>query len=109
MKPVPIIKRDGFLHYTDTLVKVVTTKAEVQCEIINLPSVPTCSTPLCSPVKSVGDRSDDDQKDLDYIPKTLFLLDDLLVEEVEGEEKTMMIRKTWTIFQKLYFSLTTCW
>ena len=88
MKPVPIIKRDGFLHYTDTLVKVVTTKAEVQCEIINLPSVPICSTPLCSPVKSVGDRSDDDQKDLqDYIPKTLFLLDELLVEEVEGEEK----------------------
>ena len=87
MKPVPIIKRGGFLHYTDTLVKVVTTKAEVQCEIINLPSVPTCSTPLCSPVKSVGDRSDDDQKDLDYIPKTLFLLDELLVEEVEGEEK----------------------
>ena len=87
LKPFPIIERDGFLHYTDTQVEVVTTEAEVQCEIINLPSVPTCSTPLCSPVKSVGDRSDDDQKDLDYIPKTLFLLDDLLVEEVEGEEK----------------------
>ncbi|CAH3143100.1 unnamed protein product, partial [Pocillopora meandrina] len=35
----------------DTQVEVVTTEAEVQCEIINLPSVPTCSTPLCSPVK----------------------------------------------------------
>ena len=67
--------------------KVVTTKAEVQCEIINLPSVPTCSTPLCSPVKSVGDRSDDDQKDLDYIPKNLYLPDDLVEEEAEEEEE----------------------
>ena len=65
MKPVPFSKRDGFPHYIDTQVEVVTTEAEVQCEIINLPSVTTCSTPLCSPVKSVGDRSDDDQKEQD--------------------------------------------
>ena len=86
LKPFPIIERDGFLHYTDTQVEVVTTEAEVQCEIINLPSVPTCSTPLCSPVKSVGNHSDDDQKDLDYIPKNLFLPDDVLEEEAEEEE-----------------------
>ena len=66
--------------------EVVTTEAVVQCEIINLPSVPTCSTPLCGPVKSVGNHSDDDQKDLDYIPNNLFLPDDMLEEVAEEEE-----------------------
>ena len=86
MKPFPIIERDDFLHYTDTQVEVVTTEAEVQCEIINLPSISTCSTPLCGLVKSIGYHRDDDQKDLDYIPNNLFLPDDVLEEEAEEEE-----------------------
>ena len=73
MKSVPIIEYDGYPHYTNTRVEVVTTEAEVRCEIINLPSVPTSPTPLSSPDKSVGDCSKDDQKDLEYIPKHLFL------------------------------------
>ena len=64
MKSVPIIEYDGYPHYTNTRVEVVTTEAEVRCEIINLPSVPTSPTPLSSPDKSVGDCSKDDQKDL---------------------------------------------
>ena len=63
MKSVPIIEYDGYPHYTNTRVEVVTTEAEVRCEIINLPSVPTSPTPLSSPDKSVGDCSKDDQKD----------------------------------------------
>ena len=81
MKSVPIIEYDGYPHYTNTRVEVVTTEAEVRCEIINLPSVPTSPTPLSSPDKSVGDCSKDDQKDHS---KTFI---SPLVEEVAREEE----------------------
>ena len=87
MKSVPIIEYDGYPHYTNTRGEVVTTEAEVWCEIINLPSVPTSPTPLSSPDKSVGDCSKDDQKDLEYIPKHLFLPNDLVEEVAKEEEK----------------------
>ena len=62
-------------YYTATQVEIVTDNAEVQCEILNLP---TCSTPLCSPAKSVECPSDDDHKDVDYIPPiNLFPADDI--------------------------------
>ena len=55
--------------YAGTQVEPVITDSEVQCEIT---LIPTCSTPLCSLVKSVGCHSDDDNKDQDYIPSNLF-------------------------------------
>ena len=60
----------------------VTADTEVQCEIIH---IPTCSTPLCSPVKSDGCQSDDDNKDQDYIPTNLFSAE--VTEEEDEEEK----------------------
>ncbi len=66
--------------------ETVVKNAEVQCEILN---VPTCSTPLCSPVKSVGCPSDDDHKDLDFIPpKNLFPTDDMeeATDDVEDDQ-----------------------
>ena len=42
---------------------------------------------LSSPDKSVGDCSKDDQKDLEYIPKHLFLPNDLVEEVAKEEEK----------------------
>ncbi|KAK2571601.1 hypothetical protein P5673_002962 [Acropora cervicornis] len=65
-----------------TQVEPVITDSEVQCEIT---LIPTCSTPLCSPVKSVGCHSDDDNKDQDYIPSNLFSAE--VMEEEEEEEK----------------------
>ncbi|PFX25392.1 Angiopoietin-related protein 3 [Stylophora pistillata] len=76
-----------------TQVELVTTETEVQCEITNTPFVPTCSTPLCSPVKSVGGHSDDNQEDLDCIPKYLIPAEDLVEEEVEKEEKNQTTLK----------------
>ena len=68
--------------YAGTQVEPVTTDSEVQCEVT---LIPTCSTPLCSPVKSVGCHSDDDNKDQDYIPSDLFSAE--VMEEEEEEEK----------------------
>ena len=65
---ISTIKRDAF-NYAGTQVEPVTADTEVQCEIIHISS---CSTPLCSPVKSVGCNSDDDNKDLDYVPLIYF-------------------------------------
>ena len=68
--------------YGGTQVEPLTTDSEVQCEVT---LIPTCSTPLCSPVKSVGCHSDDDNKDQDYIPSDLFSAE--VMEEEEEEEK----------------------
>ena len=45
--------------------ETVRDNAKVQCEIISMPS---CTTPLCRPVKSVARPDDDDKKDEDNIP-----------------------------------------
>ena len=75
--------------YAGTQVEPVITDSEVQCEIT---LIPTCSTPLCSPVKSVGCHSDDDNKDQDYIPSNLFSAE--VMEEEEEEEEEKKSRKT---------------
>ena len=48
-----------------TQVEPPTEEIAIQCELLTLPS---SSTPMCSPVKSLGGRSEDDEKDEDYIP-----------------------------------------
>ena len=78
---ISTIKRDAFLSYTGTQVEPVTADTEVKCDVIH---IPTCSTPLCSAVKSFGCHSDDDKKDLDYIPINLFSSE--VMEEEEEEE-----------------------
>lgn len=69
--------------------ELVSTETEVQCEITNLSSVPTCSKPMGSPVKSVEGHSDDNQKDLGYIPKYLIpaggIFNSCMVEEEVDE------------------------
>lgn len=62
-----------------TQVESVTDNAKVQCEIISMPS---CSMPLCSPVKSVVQPDDDDKKDEDYIPPINLFRDEDLEEEM---------------------------
>ena len=52
-----------------------TANFETQCDLLVLPST---STPVCSPVKSVGARSMDDERDVDYVPPS-----DLSLEEMD--------------------------
>ena len=66
-----------------TQVETVTDNAEVQCEIISMPS---CSTPLCSPVKGVAGPDDDYKKDEDYIPPINLFPDEDLEEETNLTE-----------------------
>ena len=42
-----------------------TEESGVQCQLL---TSPLCSTPECSPVKSVGGHSEDNERDEDYIP-----------------------------------------
>ena len=49
---------------------------QVQCDLITAPL--NSSAPECSPVKSLGGRSVDDDNDFDYVPPT-----DLSLEEAE--------------------------
>ena len=63
--------------------ETVTDNAEVQCEIISMPS---CSTPLCSLVKSVARPDDDGKKDEDYIPPINLFRDEDLDEETNLTE-----------------------
>ena len=77
--------------YAGTQVEPVITDSEVQCEIT---LIPTCSTPLCSPAKSVGCHSDDDNKDQDYIPSNLFSAEVMEEEEEEEEEEKKKSQKT---------------
>jgi len=51
---------------------------QVQCDLITAPL--STSTPECSPVKSLGGRSVDDDKDFDYVPPK-----DLSLEEAEDD------------------------
>ena len=69
------------LYYAGTHVEHVTAETEVPYEIIY---IRTCSTPLCSPVKSAGYYKDDDNKDQDYIPTNLFS-----AKVIEEEEEKM--------------------
>ena len=66
-----------------TQVETVTDNAKVQCEIISMPS---CSTPLCSPIKSVSRPDDGDNKDKDYIPPINLFPDEDLEEEMNLTE-----------------------
>ena len=75
--------------YAGTQVEPVITDSEAQCEIT---LIPTCSTPLCSPVKSVGCHSDDDNKDQDYIPSNLISAE-VMEEEEEEEKKSQKIEE----------------
>ena len=50
-----------------------TEESETQYELLTLPS---CSTPVCSPVKSLGGRSVDDERDVDYVPPADLSFDD---------------------------------
>ena len=64
--------------------ETVTDDAKIQCEII---SMPTCSTPLCSPVKSAECLTDDDKKDMDYVPPcNLFPTEDTEEDKDRTEE-----------------------
>ena len=51
----------------------------MQCDLIVTAPLST-STPECIPVKSLGGRSVDDDKDFDYVPTT-----DLSLEEAEDD------------------------
>ena len=88
---------------TQAQVEPVTTYSEVQCEIT---LIPICSTPLCSPVKSVGSHRPDDNKDQDYIPSNLFSVE--VMEEEEEEEKksqkTEENERYKEVFSQLSFS-----
>ena len=48
-----------------TQVEPSTADFETQCDLLVLPST---STPVCSPVKSEGERNVDDERDVDYVP-----------------------------------------
>ena len=97
--------------YAGTQVEPVTTDSEVQCEVT---LIPTCSTPQCSPVKSIGCHSDDDSKDQDYIPSDLFSAE--VMEEEEEEEKKRQkteenerykeVLSQLTFFSKLWLVVT---
>ena len=75
--------------YAGTQVEPVTTDSEVQCDIT---LIPTCSTPVCSPVKSVGCHSDDDNKDQNFIPSNLFWAE-IMEDEEEEEKKVRRLKK----------------
>ena len=79
-----------------TQVETVTDNGKVQCEIISMPS---CSTPLCSPVKSVACCDDDDEKDEDYIPPIHLFPDEDLEEEMNLIEEN----KTQSKYQKFTY------
>ena len=79
--------------YAGTQVEPVTTDSEVQCKVT---LIPTCSTPLCSPVKSIGCHSDDDNNDQDYIPSDLFSAEVMEEEEEEEKKKSKDWRK-WKV------------
>ena len=64
--------------------ETVTDDAEIQCEII---SMPTCSTPLCSPVKSAACPADDVEEDVDYVPPCNLFLDEEIEEEKDHTEE----------------------
>ena len=51
---------------------------QVQCDLITAPL--STSAPECRPVKILGGRSEDDDKDFDYVPLT-----DLSLEEAEDD------------------------
>ena len=81
-----------------TQVETVTDNAKVQCEIISMPS---CSTPLCSPIKSVVRPDDDDKKDEDYIPPINLFPEEDLEEEtnvIEDHNQTKYRKFTYLQF-----------
>ena len=49
--------------------------------------MPTCSTPLCSPVKSSACPADDDEKDVYYLPPCNLFLDEDIEEEKDHIEE----------------------
>ena len=63
--------------------------------------MPSCSTPLCSPIKSVVRPDDDDKKDEDYIPPINLFPDDDLDEEtnvIEDHNQTKYRKFTYLQF-----------
>ena len=77
-----------------TQVETVTDNAEVQCEIISMPS---SSTPLCSPVKNVTRPDDDNKKDEDYIPPINLFPDE------DPEEETDVTEDNQTKYRKFTY------
>ena len=58
-----------------TQVEAPTADFETQCDLLVPPST---STPMCSPIKNVGESRMDDERDVDYIPPS-----DLSFDEME--------------------------
>lgn len=92
-----------------TQVETVTDNAKVQCEIT---SIPSCSTPLCSPVKSVLRPDEDDKKDEDHFPPiNLFPDEDRQKETNLIEESTESSLICSFIFagSEFYLKLSQCY